>query len=150
MQLVCITVWPKNHKCENQKSLTRVSLNSRKNNSKSFDWIALKCNTQYEQLWPWRLTINNLWRGLEIRMSQRRCSTQKCFQFIETHSEFYIFLSIKFFRYSNMKALRKHLARLVPYVSACDDPHWGKRGSLSLHEMIIITWNGARVIWRSW
>ena len=27
MQLVCITVWPKNHKCENQKSLTRVSLN---------------------------------------------------------------------------------------------------------------------------
>ena len=33
-----------------------------------------------------RLTINNLWRGLEIRMCQRRCSTQKCFQFIETHS----------------------------------------------------------------
>ena len=27
MQLVCITVWPKNHKYENQKSLARVSLN---------------------------------------------------------------------------------------------------------------------------
>ena len=49
-----------------------------------------------QHVWSWGLTINNLWCGLKIGMCQRRCSTQKCFQFIETHSEYYFSIKLIF------------------------------------------------------
>ena len=38
MQLVCITVWPKSHKCENQKSLAGLPLTG----SDNYQWYPLK------------------------------------------------------------------------------------------------------------